>query len=154
MKLNFKPIAAVCTLLFAFAASNARADSACSLSAVFNYPNSGPSVAVNEGFGFYITIDQQLFGGPGNPNQDYSGFSISFHGTKDGVPDTPPGDDPLPGIQGGESYPGTYPKGSYYLGGFGNPGGVAGTYTRYAKAYWPNNGGVYCTTDPVTIVLL
>jgi hypothetical protein len=62
---------------------------------------------------------------------------------------------------GGEAYPVTFNSvGQWTLTGYGNPGGLSGTYLRYAKIYAynpydPNNprGYLYCTTNIVAAVL-
>ncbi len=53
---------------------------------------------------------------------------------------------------GGETYPQNIP-GNYVavLPGYGNPGGISGTYTRYANIY--ENGQLLCTTNSVTVTL-
>ncbi len=141
MKLKLKAILSTCIFMLAYAAGNAKADSACDLYVAYQYYNFGQPFYPGESFSYNIDIRQHLFPGPINPNADYNHFSIVFHGT--GIsPST------------GEPYPGTYPKGFHNLGGFYNPGGVAGSYERYAVVYWPNNGGVYCTTNTVTVVLM
>lgn len=138
-----KSIAATCMLLFAFTAGNARADFACDLYVSYSYYNYGQPFAPGQSFGYNIDIRQHIFPGPQAPNPDYNHFTIEFYGSGIGYDPAVPG----------ESYPGVYPLGFHYLGGFYNPGGIAGTYERFAVVRWPN-GGTYCTTNTVTVVLL
>lgn len=136
-------IAATCMLLFAFTAGNARADFACDLYVSHTYYNIGQPFAPGQSYGY--NIDIRVFPGPRAPNADYNHFTIAFYGSKNGVPDITAPE--------GEAYPGVYPLGFHNLGGFYNPGGIAGTYERYAVVSWPG-GGTYCTTNTVTVVLL
>lgn len=133
-------------LFLTLSAGNAKADFACQLY-VERTPwwNDGQPVSVGEDFGYGINIGQHIFPGPPAPNPDYNHFTIVFYGSKNGVPDIDP--------QGqGEPYPGVFARGFHVLDGYYNPGGAAGTYERYAVVRWPN-GGTYCTTNSVTVVL-
>jgi hypothetical protein len=119
-------------LMFAFAAREASADVTCSLSV-----NPWPVVGVGQFFSYGIDIVNPFAFGPWPPT------TLVFFGTKNGVTDTPPG---------GEQAPfGILCAGHSDLTGYQNPGGISGTYVRYAVIY--ANGQFYCATNPVTVVL-
>lgn len=120
----------------------AHADNTCSLTF-----NPGGAVPANQAFSYSIYNQGLVWPGPfppgGNPGAP---FTVVFHGTKNGVTDTPPS---------GEVYPLTFNSfGLWNLTGYFNPGGVSGTYVRYAEIYASNpTGYFYCVTNTVTVVL-
>ncbi len=135
MNMKFKSIVSACMLLFAFWASNAKA-SDCTVQAP-------TSVEVGQYFSYSVYIHRYLFPGPhwSTFSYDMNNLSVSFYGS--GISPTGPG----------EAYPGTYASGSTHnLSGFYNPGGIAGTYERYAVVRWPS-GFEYCRTDPIYVTL-
>lgn len=128
-------------LMFAFIAGSARAanEYACQLSV------SSSPVAVNQAFSYTVYIGPLIYPGPLPPGgNNMSPFTVVFHGTKDGVEDIH-----APNY---EPYPGYYGYGYSTLGGYYNPGGYAGTYTRWVHVY-DKFGNEHCTTYPVTVVL-
>ena len=135
--MKFKSVVKFVFVLLALYAGNAKADFACQLSVVpANWWEGNNPIYVGQSFGFGINVGYWPQQGPYPPSPSYQ-FSVTFYG---------------PDIPGGEAYPGTYAIGYYYLGGYYNPGGIEGTYTRYAVLRWPN-GGTYCTTNEVNVVL-
>ncbi len=77
------------------------------------------------------------------PRPPQAPFSITFFGSKDGVADIGPG---------GETYPGTFGFGPNTLTGYGNPGGLTGTYLRYGVIR-DAVGRNICTTNSISIYL-
>lgn len=135
MNMKFKSIVSACMLLFAFWASNAKASDCTVQAPTF--------VEVGQYFSYSVYMPRYLFPGPHPPGQNEAldNLSISFYGT--GISPTGPG----------EAYPGTYAAGyTHNLSGFYNPGGIAGTYERYAVVRWPL-GHEYCTTAPIYVTL-
>ena len=106
---------------------------------------SSSTVAVNTDFSYAVNIGALVYPGPWSPGgNNMSPFTIVFHGTKNGVQDIfPPTYEPHPGYCG---------YGYSTLSGFYNPGGYAGTYTRWVHVY-DKFGSELCTTYPVTVVL-
>jgi hypothetical protein len=124
--------------LFAFAAGSAQAEVWCSLSVSNSY------VPIGTSYSYDVNVTQAVYPGPWPPGGNYMApFSFVFYGSKNGVADIPPS---------GEVYPGPYPYGHTYLTGYYNPGGYEGTYLRYAVIL-DKNGGYYCTTNTVAVVL-
>ncbi len=126
----------VVMLMFTFtgreASASPPANLTCSLSV-----NPSPVVGVGVFFSYGFDITDWVDFGP------LPATTIVFFGTKNGVTDTPPG---------GESYSvGSYYTGHFTMSGFQNPGGIGGTYVRYAVLY--RAGQFYCATNPVTVVL-
>jgi hypothetical protein len=146
--MKFRSILVASILLSALVVRDAHADNICSLTI-------SPSsyIEVGQTFSFGIYIRGLVWPGP-PPPLGYPGppFTVVFHGSKNGVDDIPPA---------GEAYPVTFNSvGQWTLTGYGNPGGLSGTYLRYAKIYAynpydPNNprGYLYCTTNIVAAVL-
>ena len=126
-------LVAMLMFAFAFAAREASADVTCSLSV-----NPWPVIGVGQFFTFGIDINHDP-----NPFGPFPTTTVVFFGTKNGVTDTPPG---------GENYP--FPiwyVGHSDLSGYQNPGGITGTYVRYALIF--AQGQFLCATNPVTVVL-
>jgi hypothetical protein len=130
MKLKF--ILSTFVLTCAFASINAHA--ACALDV-------SPSGYIARGQAFSYLLSISDFG-PFPPNPYYT---VKFFGTKNGVADIP---------STGEPYPGIYGHGGFDLSGFANPlsGGFSGYYVRYAVLY-DTNGQVWCTTNPIPVIL-
>jgi hypothetical protein len=121
-------------LVSAFATVKAHAD--CSLTIQ-------PSPFVPRGQ--FYSYGLQLTDGFGPPPPPSVVFTVVFHGTKNGVVDTPPA---------GEFYPGTFGLGTHNLTGFQNPpaGGLTGQYVRFAFIY-DQSGNLTCVTNPVVVTL-
>ena len=145
MKLTSILLAAI--LMSALVAHDAHADETCSLSI-----NPASYVEVNHTFSFGIYNRGLVWPGPwpplGNPGPP---FTVVFHGSKDGVEDIP---------ASGEEYPASFTTvGQWTLSGYSNPGGISGTYLRYAQIYAHNpydanpRSYLYCTTNVVAVVL-
>jgi hypothetical protein len=141
----FKTLVASLLLLAVLSIADAHADN-CSLTVGRSSPVLlGQPVGVGEAFGFGVNIGFLPLPGPWPPGfgpDSYNHFTIVFYGSKDGTPDIGPG---------GQAYPGEFPLGSSTLM-LTNPGGLSGTYDRYAVIYWPS--GFYCMTNTVTLTLL
>lgn len=136
--MKFKSVAAAGALLFAFAASHAKADFLCSLSVSSWY------VPIGQSYSYGVDISPPLFGVvPPPPYNQPAPFTVVFYGSKDGVDDIP---------AGGETYPATFGYGHSDLTGYYNPGGFTGFYQRYAKIY-ASYGGLYCVTNTVDVLL-
>jgi hypothetical protein len=154
--MKFKLALVTGLFIFAFAASDARADEWCSLTvnqSTYSYiwrgqffsfgidiavkPPSPPWTGPNAG-----PLPPPL--PPPQPPPPAPPFTITFHGT---------------GIDlygNGESYPGTFDYGHSELTGYQNPssGAASGTYTRFAVLRYSNYPSlVYCVTNEVTVVL-
>jgi hypothetical protein len=142
MKLKLS-LAKAALMLLAISAGSAKADWACQVSLNQLYWWNGNYVQTGHSFAYMVNIGIWPQAGPLSPEYGYgiNNLSIAFYGT---------GIDP----QGpGEVYPGPYVAGGQSsISGFYNPGGLSGTYTRYAVVRWPN-GGTYCTTDPIDVTL-
>ncbi len=135
--MKFKSIVKFAAVFLAIYAGNAKADFACQLSVVpANWWEGNNPIYVGQSFGYGINIGYFPQQGPYPPTPTYQ-FTVKFYG---------------PDIPAGEAYPGSYPTGFHYLGGFYNPGGISGTYNRYAVLSWPG-GYTYCTTNDVNVVL-
>lgn len=146
MKLTSILVAGI--LVSALAANDAHADNTCSLSV-------SPSsyIEVGQTFSFGIYNRGLVWPGPfpplGNPRTP---FTVVFYGSKNGVDDIP---------ATGEEYPVTFTTlGQWTLTGYGNPGGLSGTYLRFARIYAHNpydpsnpRSYLYCTTNTVAVVL-
>jgi hypothetical protein len=129
-------------LMSLLVASDAHADDTCSLSVSSSY------VEVGHTFSFGIYNAGHVWPGPfpplGNPGAP---FTVVFRGS--GIP------------AAGEEYPVTFNTlGQWTLTGYGNPGGLSGTYLRQADIYAHNpydpsnpRSYLYCTTNIVAVVL-
>ncbi len=138
--MKLQSILAAAVLMSPLAASTARADGYCSLDVKpWSY------ITIGQFFSYSINIKGLILPGPYPPDWPPTGFTVAFHGSKNGVDDIPPS---------GEGYPGTFGYGTSELTGYQNPpsGGFGGTYLRYAVIY-TNFGHYYCTTNTVAVVL-
>lgn len=137
-----KLILAVGILISSFASKDARADPNCYLTVSTNEVQLGDYYY----YGLYIATPPPQPPGPGWIAPPPT-FFVTFHGTKNGIPDIDPG---------GETLQGTLPAGDYWLTGYQNPtsGVASGTYSRYADiVYNNNNSTLYCRTNTVWITL-
>lgn len=109
----------------------------CSLDFV-GYANPVP---VGWSFGFTVSNAFLDFGPTPPPNPQYKPIQVVFHGSKNGVTDT-----------GSGQYLLNAPLNLPETGMMDNPGGLTGSYVRYAKLYL--NGQHICTTNSVLVVLI
>lgn len=138
-------LAAAATLMAVLTTSEARAEGSCTLTV--NGSTNWAFVWVGQSFTYAIDIPypSRPPSGPPSPLPGSNDlFTIVFTGTKDGQGDTPPG---------GEIYPASFGYGYSVLTGYGNPGGVSGTYQRQAVVYSKANGFFICSTNIVVVQL-
>jgi hypothetical protein len=128
-------------LLSLVGAGKASAQTLCSLSSSLN------NVPVGVAFTLSFDVDYEPpepgVRPPVNPPRPQVPFTISFFGTKNGVADIGPG---------GETYPGSFGFGLNTLTGYGNPGGLTGTYIRYGVVR-DATGRNICTTNSISVFL-
>lgn len=137
--MHVKSMMAFGVLVSAFATSEARADEFCTLNV-----NPWSYIQINRSFSYVINIQGKPLTQPlPSPLPPPNVFTIVFHGSKNGVEDIPPT---------GETYPGSFNYGTSELTGYWNPGGVSGTYLRYA-VITNQFGSFYCTTNTIAVVL-
>lgn len=133
LKLAMAAVAAACSLLAGQAA--AYSPTQCTLELVSDYN----PIPVGQSYGLRVTISFVDFGPL--PPPSYEPFAVVYHGTRDGVPDTGSG-------QYLHNAPGNSPKTVTTY----NPGGIPGTYLRYALIY--RNGQFVCSTNTILAGLL